>query len=185
VTVATVAAEVWTSSASPHRRGWALGRTHPRGAPQRHPDPPRPQHQQAPAGGAGRCSRPPPAPSTTPPGPLHHPDRPAPRPPDPRVALARRLLTLCDYALRDHGGCRAHPALPRSPAAWSGRARWVSWPWGATAASLIDPPQPHDTMADPAPIDDWSTPPPPGPRPPPPASQPGTDHALTITQPHR
>jgi transposase len=28
-----------------------------------------------------------------------------------RVALARRLLTLCFYALRDPGGCRAYPAL--------------------------------------------------------------------------
>jgi transposase len=27
-----------------------------------------------------------------------------------RVALARRLLTLCFYALRDDGGCRAYPA---------------------------------------------------------------------------
>ena len=27
-----------------------------------------------------------------------------------RVALARRLLTLCYYALRDAGGCRAYPA---------------------------------------------------------------------------
>jgi transposase len=27
-----------------------------------------------------------------------------------RVALARRLLTLCYYALRDDGGCRAYPA---------------------------------------------------------------------------
>jgi transposase len=27
-----------------------------------------------------------------------------------RVALARRLLTLCYYALRDEGGCRAYPA---------------------------------------------------------------------------
>jgi transposase len=27
-----------------------------------------------------------------------------------RVALARRLLTLCSYALRDAGGCRAYPA---------------------------------------------------------------------------
>lgn len=26
-----------------------------------------------------------------------------------RVALARRLLTLCFYALRDEGGCRAFP----------------------------------------------------------------------------
>jgi hypothetical protein len=26
------------------------------------------------------------------------------------VALARRLLTLCYYALRDDGGCRAYPA---------------------------------------------------------------------------
>jgi transposase len=28
-----------------------------------------------------------------------------------RVALARRLLTLCFYALRDEGGCRAHPVV--------------------------------------------------------------------------
>jgi hypothetical protein len=27
-----------------------------------------------------------------------------------RVALARRLLTLCLYALRDEHGCRAYPA---------------------------------------------------------------------------
>jgi hypothetical protein len=26
-----------------------------------------------------------------------------------KVALARRLLTLCYYALRDDGGCRAYP----------------------------------------------------------------------------
>ena len=26
-----------------------------------------------------------------------------------KVALARRLLTLCYYALRDEGGCRAYP----------------------------------------------------------------------------
>jgi transposase len=31
-----------------------------------------------------------------------------------RVALARRLLTLCFYALRDNGGCRAYPAPSRS-----------------------------------------------------------------------
>jgi transposase len=30
-----------------------------------------------------------------------------------RVALARRLLTLCYYALRDDGGCRAYPAPTR------------------------------------------------------------------------
>jgi transposase len=30
-----------------------------------------------------------------------------------RVALARRLLTLCYYALRDEGGCRAYPAPAR------------------------------------------------------------------------
>jgi hypothetical protein len=41
------------------------------------------------------------------------------------------------------------------------RARCVSWPCRATAASLIEPPQPHDTMGDPARIDDWSTRPPP------------------------
>ena len=28
-----------------------------------------------------------------------------------KVALARRLLTLCYYALRDDGGCRAYPAI--------------------------------------------------------------------------
>jgi hypothetical protein len=27
-----------------------------------------------------------------------------------KVALARRLLTLCFYVLRDEGGCRAYPA---------------------------------------------------------------------------
>jgi transposase len=30
-----------------------------------------------------------------------------------RVALARRLLTLCFYALRDERGCRAYPAPAR------------------------------------------------------------------------
>ncbi len=30
-----------------------------------------------------------------------------------KVALARRLLTLCYYALRDEGGCRAYPVVPR------------------------------------------------------------------------
>ena len=30
-----------------------------------------------------------------------------------RVALARRLLTLCYYALRDKDGCRAYPAPAR------------------------------------------------------------------------
>jgi hypothetical protein len=30
-----------------------------------------------------------------------------------RVALARRLLTLCYYAQRDDGGCRAYPAPTR------------------------------------------------------------------------
>lgn len=30
------------------------------------------------------------------------------------VALARRILTLCFYALRDDGGCRAFPARTRS-----------------------------------------------------------------------
>ena len=30
-----------------------------------------------------------------------------------RVALARRLLTLAFYALRDEGGCRAYPVRPR------------------------------------------------------------------------
>jgi hypothetical protein len=41
-----------------------------------------------------------------------------------------------------------------------------SWPCCATAASLIEPPRPHDTMGDHARIDDWSTRPLPGPRPP-------------------
>jgi transposase len=31
-----------------------------------------------------------------------------------RVALARRLLTLCEDALRDQEGCRAYPAPSRS-----------------------------------------------------------------------
>ncbi len=31
-----------------------------------------------------------------------------------RVALARRLLTLCFYALRDHEGCRAFPVRARA-----------------------------------------------------------------------
>ena len=30
-----------------------------------------------------------------------------------RVALARRLLTLCFYALRDKDGCRAYPVKAR------------------------------------------------------------------------
>jgi len=33
-----------------------------------------------------------------------------------RVALARRLLTLCYSALRDEGGCRAYPAPTSEPA---------------------------------------------------------------------
>jgi hypothetical protein len=36
-----------------------------------------------------------------------------------RVALARRLLNLVFYALRDEGGCRAYPASPRSAPARS------------------------------------------------------------------
>src|SRR5215467_11172000 len=41
-----------------------------------------------------------------------------------RVALARRLLTVVYYALRDEGGCRAFPVPSRSPSSSSrGRAR--------------------------------------------------------------
>lgn len=40
-----------------------------------------------------------------------------------RVALARRLLTLCYYALRDEGGCRAYPAPTIAIGSRSGRAR--------------------------------------------------------------
>jgi hypothetical protein len=39
-----------------------------------------------------------------------------------RVALARRLLTLAYYALRDEGGCRAFP-VPRKSRSSRGRAR--------------------------------------------------------------
>jgi len=39
-----------------------------------------------------------------------------------RVALARRLLTLAYYALRDEGGCRAFP-VPDKPRSTRGRAR--------------------------------------------------------------
>jgi len=39
-----------------------------------------------------------------------------------RLALARRLLTLCCYALRDPGGCAASPLVAAGPRrqAWSG-----------------------------------------------------------------
>jgi transposase len=36
-----------------------------------------------------------------------------------RIALARRLLSLVFYALRDEGGCRAYPVSPRSAPARS------------------------------------------------------------------
>ena len=39
-----------------------------------------------------------------------------------RVALARRLLTLVYYALRDEGGCRAFP-VPHTSRSTRGRAR--------------------------------------------------------------
>jgi len=39
-----------------------------------------------------------------------------------RLALARRLLTLCYYALRDEGGCRAYPVATTATVAGRGRA---------------------------------------------------------------
>jgi transposase len=97
VTAATVVAEVWDIQRfpSPERLcSWA-GLT-PGGAHQRHPDPPRAHHQArlpmaALDAGRGRHHRRPRSPT----GPLHRPDRPARGPKIARVALARRLLTLC------------------------------------------------------------------------------------------
>lgn len=37
-----------------------------------------------------------------------------------RIALARHLLTLCDYALRDEGGCRAYPVTRNATVAGQG-----------------------------------------------------------------
>jgi hypothetical protein len=54
-----------------------------------------------------------------------------------RVALARRLLTLCFYALRDQAGCRAFPVAARIPASRRIRA-------GALAKSHD---LPHGTVA--------------------------------------
>jgi transposase len=39
-----------------------------------------------------------------------------------RLALARRLLTLCYYALRDEGGCRAYPVATTATVAGRGHA---------------------------------------------------------------
>jgi len=39
-----------------------------------------------------------------------------------RLALARRLLTLCYYALRDEGGCRTYPVATTATVAVRGRA---------------------------------------------------------------
>jgi len=38
-----------------------------------------------------------------------------------KVALARRLLTLCYYALRDQGGCRAYPVPDETKPSSRGR----------------------------------------------------------------
>ena len=79
-----------------------------------------------------------------------------------RVALARRLLTLCYYACATTAAAvptRSKPGSRRPAKGALGVC--VSWPCWATAAGLIEPPQPHDTMGDPARIDDWSTRPPP------------------------
>jgi transposase len=83
VTAATVVAESGTSSGSPRLSGCAPGRTDPWGAHQRRPYPPRPHHQAGlslaalDAGRGGHHRRP-----RSPAGPLHGPDRPAPRPQD-------------------------------------------------------------------------------------------------------
>lgn len=50
-----------------------------------------------------------------------------------RVALARRILTLCYYALRDEGGCRAYPVPDRSTSVRA-RSLGVMASPGATAA---------------------------------------------------
>ena len=87
-----------------------LGRAHSWGAHQRRPHPPRPHHQQG-----SRWLRWTLAEAAT--SAVRNPDlgrftaqiarRRGPK--IARVALARRLLTLCYYALRDEGGCRAYP----------------------------------------------------------------------------
>lgn len=51
-----------------------------------------------------------------------------------RVALARRLLTLAHYALRDPQGCSAYPMVP---------ARSVIRMASADGRRLIEPPGPH------------------------------------------
>jgi hypothetical protein len=58
-----------------------------------------------------------------------------------RVALARRLLTLCSDALRDKDGCRAYPA-PRGRSRQRGPSASVCVMACSTtaAAGLIEPP---------------------------------------------
>lgn len=55
-----------------------------------------------------------------------------------RVALARRLLSLAFYALRDEAGCRAYPVLAHPSRSTRARSPY-GWPL-PTAAILIEPP---------------------------------------------
>jgi transposase len=57
----------------------------------------------------------------------------------------RQLGRFTAQIARRRGPKIARVALARRPAI--GCARCVSWPCCATAASLIEPPRPHDTMA--------------------------------------
>ena len=91
-----------------------LGRADPWGALQRHPDPPRPHHQTGSrwlrwtlVEAATSAVRDPQLGRFT----AQIAQRRGPK--IARVALARRLLTLCFYALRDDGGCRAYPVKAR------------------------------------------------------------------------
>ena len=91
-----------------------LGRAHSWGADQRRPHPPRPHHQ---AGSrwlrwilveaATTAVRDPQLGRFT----VQIAQRRGPK--IARIALARRLLTLCYYALRDQDGCRAYPVKTR------------------------------------------------------------------------
>ena len=91
-----------------------LGRAHSWGARQRHPYPPRSHHQQGsrwlrwvPVEAHTIAVRDPQLGRFT----AQIAQRRGPK--IARVALARRLLTLCYYALRDDGGCRAYPVNAR------------------------------------------------------------------------
>jgi len=164
VSAATVVAEVWEPQrfSSPQRLcSWAgltpgertsdahtrRGHTRQAGLPLAALDTGRGGHQRRPR------SRP---------GSLHRPDRPTARPKDRPggTGPAAAHLVLLRPARRRWLPCLPRPnPLTNGPV--RGRARCVSWPCNATAASLIEPPRPHDTMGDLARIDDWSTRPPP------------------------